>query len=125
MRWDSPQPVDAITMAFPADIGHLMPAIGDIPLCFHAEETTWSDFQAAWFAFGLPEETVFHAKPGIDVDIAVGHLWCLQASYAYPHQHKAAAVAYLASLWFDRVVVSETEVYGELTDEHVTNRQEP
>jgi hypothetical protein len=36
----------------------------------------------------------------VDGELAIRHLQVIQASFEPKHEHKEAAVAYLASLWF-------------------------
>ena len=93
-----PIKVDAATTAFPASVGHLMPKYEDIPDEFKHRRNPWVKWQQGWFFSGLkgwPEP-----KDGIDIKEAMAHLSCIQRSFEPKHEHKEAAVAYLASLWF-------------------------
>ena len=97
-----PQHVDDLTLAFPADVAHLMPCYEDIPDEFkNYPGTFWNKWQAEWFYRGLQASP--HAKPGIDLEMALRHLWAIQGSFQPKHEHKEAAVAYLASLWLEEV----------------------
>lgn len=94
--FSKPHPVTEIDLAFPARALELMPAMADIPKV----DAKWLAFQSDWFAFGLPDDTEMDLQPGIDGNEAMRHLRVIQSSYAPKHEHKVAAVAYLASLWF-------------------------
>lgn len=82
---------------FPGDVMHLMPAPEDIPKDLPQH---WLQFQRDWFFHGLSEGAEFYPQEGIDAKVAFEHLSCIQKSYQPKHEHKQAAVAYLASLWF-------------------------
>lgn len=60
----------------------------------------WIEFQRQWFYEGLPADTTMDLKDGIDGNAAFRHLSAIQGSFEPKHEHKEAAVAYLASLWF-------------------------
>jgi len=75
-----------------------MPAYADIPKEFKDRSHPWSRWQREWFFEGL--DAVPKVKPGIDKGEAMRHLGHIQRSWDTKHEHKAAAVAYLASLWF-------------------------
>lgn len=99
-----PQPVDDLRIAFPAGVTDLMPRHEDIPEDFRrdrGEARPWIKFQLKWFFSGLPAGTKFSARSGIDRDAALRHLKAIQGSFEPKHEHKEAAVAYLASLWFE------------------------
>jgi hypothetical protein len=59
----------------------------------------WLDFQHAWFYEGLSSDTTMGLVYGIDPAKVFRHLSVIQGSYQPSHQHKQAAVAYLASRW--------------------------
>jgi len=50
---------------------------------------------------GLKKSEVPPVKEGIDVNMALRHLHAIQGSFEPKHEYKEAAVAYLASLWFE------------------------
>lgn len=95
--WAEPQEVSDVLMAFPGDVMHLMPAYEDVPTV----DAKWSIFQSHWFLHGLSGDTAINYKDGIDPNKAMRHLACIQGSFEPKHEHKAAAVAYLASRWFN------------------------
>jgi hypothetical protein len=80
------------------DVSTLMPPYGSIPNEFKREDHYWCQWQRKWFYTGLTELPL--AKQNIDVDKAMRHLSAIQHSFTPKHQHKCAAVAFLASQWF-------------------------
>lgn len=103
-----PQDVDDVTLAFPADVEPLMPAYEDIPDKFKGYGNPWVEFQKDWFFSGL-HGSEFTPRKGIDPKKATRHLKAIQGSFQPKHQHKEAAVAYLASLWFKKVKYATVE----------------
>lgn len=106
-KWDQPTPVDRVTLAFPADVEHLMPdrdtcedALEELP---REERKGWIDFQRKWFFDGLPADTKVDLKEGVDGQTAFEHLAAIQGSFQPKHEHKEAGVAFLASRWFNSV----------------------
>lgn len=97
-----PQVVDDVTLAFPAVLGSLLPPMEEIPADYpHCRE--WLEFQHKWFAGTLPSEAEMEPAEGIDAEVAGRHLAAIQRSFEPKHEHKMAAVAWLASRWFVRV----------------------
>jgi hypothetical protein len=91
-----------LDMAFPASVKEWMPDYDDIPVEFRNFYNKWNRFQRDWFYNGIKIiET--KPKPGIDSKAAMRHLGAIQGSFEPKHEHKEAAVAFLASLWFDDV----------------------
>jgi hypothetical protein len=76
-----------------------MPAYDEIPEKFRSGESTWNTWQRKWFFEGLSNYPT--PKEGIDLYAAMKHLRAIQISWDPRQQHKEAAVAYLASLWFE------------------------
>ena len=78
-----------------------MPKMDDIPDEFKRfGGTPWNRWQEQWFYRGLKE--IPESKDGVDQEKAMRHLAAVQGSYEHKHEHKEAAVAYLASLWFKK-----------------------
>lgn len=78
-----------------------MPTMEEIPLEFKQfNGTPWNKWQNKWFFFGLAKKDIPEPKDGIDLKTAMSHLAAIQDLYAPKHEHKEAAVAYLANLWF-------------------------
>lgn len=96
------QPIEVtdVQLAFPANVSQLMPAYEQIPVEFRRGESEWVDWQSQWFYHGIKKLPT--PKPGVDLDKAIRHLRCIQGSFEPKHEHKQAAVAYLASLWFEQ-----------------------
>ena len=86
-------------MAFPAiEKGHpLLPSVQEIPEDY-PDRRRWLQFQRDWFFEGYFPPLL--RREGIDAETAFRHLSCLQRTFGIKHQHKEAAVAWLASLWF-------------------------
>lgn len=85
-------------------IESLMPSMSAIPEEFKNNGNgPWLEWQRRWFFEGLKEFP--KAKPGIDLSDATRHLATIQGSFAPKHQHKEAAVAYLASLWLEKPTI--------------------
>ena len=97
-NFSKPHEVSDVFQAFPARVSHLMPEYASIPRDFKGRRM-WVDWQQKWFYSGLTEMPV--PKAGIDLKQAMRHLATIQGSFEPKHEHKEAAVAYLASLWFD------------------------
>lgn len=100
--WTQPTPVTDVEVTFPANALDLMPAMDEIPEEFTRQRNTWVKFQMDWFFDGIADMKAT-PRDGIDKPAALRHLNVIQRSYAPKHQHKEAAVAYLASLWFTRI----------------------
>jgi hypothetical protein len=94
-----PQIIDDVTIAFPARVTHLMPKYEDIPQEFRDRSSKWCRFQSDWFYGGINIVGLIPCE-GIDTHLALRHLSAIQGSFEPKHEYKAAAVAYLASLWF-------------------------
>lgn len=93
-----PQKISDVDLAFPATVSHLMPKFEEIPTGY-PNETKWRQFQSDWFYAGIKAKGI-KVKEGIDRRDAFRHLQAIQGSFEPSHEHKEAAVAYLASLWF-------------------------
>lgn len=102
-----PQAVTGADVAFGGDMRKLMVPYESIPENFRrgrGEARKWVEFQQAWFFHGI-KGAEFKPKAGIDQKAALSHLAAIQRSWDPPHEHKEACVAYLASLWFDDIVL--------------------
>ena len=96
-KFSAPTPVSDVLMTFPGDVKHLMPRMVDIPDEFKRNHP-WAQWQSNWFYSGLSKMPT--PKDGIQLQDAMRHLSAIQGSFQPSHEHKRAAVAYLASLWF-------------------------
>lgn len=97
--FEQPTQVDDVDLAFHASVSHLMPKYEDIPQEFKRGPNKYIVFQREWFYTGL--KVMPKAKEGIDIDMAMRHLATIQGSFEPKHEHKEAAVAFLASLWLE------------------------
>lgn len=106
-KWAAPTPVTDLEIAFPANALDYMPTYDEceagLSVLSAEERRGWIDLQTTWFFHGLSPDTEFHMRDGIDGRAAFRHLQVIQGSFAPKHEHKEAAVAYLASRWFEKV----------------------
>lgn len=118
----TPVEISDISMAFPADALDYMPPMEEIPEAFQREteeSAPWYEFQKTWFSLGLSQKFLGFIPAEIDGTRLEGEkvfrqLSAIQGSYAPKHEHKMAAVAYLASIWMD--ALSYTKKDGTLED---------
>lgn len=96
-----PVKTNKVDHVFGGDIGKLMPNYAQIPDEFKVHNGVWPEWQSKWFFDGLKEGDMPTPKEGIDLEEAMAHLSSIQRSYEPKHEHKSAAVAYLASQWFE------------------------
>jgi hypothetical protein len=94
-----PIPVSSLDLAFGGAVNDILPPWDIIPDEFKSGRGIWPKWQSEWFFNGL--KSLPTPKEGIDVDLAMKNLACVQRSFAPKHEHKQAGVAYLASLWFE------------------------
>ena len=100
---DHPKETDRILRAFPADvIGEYLPEQDKIPKEFW-EGNEWTTIAGKWFAGMIDENSEFHAKEGIDAEVAFWHCKTVLGSYQPKHQHKIAGVGFLLSKFFTKV----------------------
>lgn len=104
--YTTPQAIDDVSLAFPANLGTLLPPMSVIPTDY-PDRRSWQQFQSQWFAGTLPDDAHVHAVPGVSAETATRHLAAIQKSFEPKHEHKVAAVAWLASLWFSHVSVGD------------------
>ena len=104
--YSKPSDVDNLTAAFPGNLDGLLPPLSVIPekyanpnIAFNSNDK-WVRFQGDWMFRGIPDSSQPKPKRGIDEAKAWKHLSAIQNSFEPKHEHKVAAVAWLASLWF-------------------------
>lgn len=110
--WTTPRNPNDAEVAFGVDALDYMPPREECEAALNAlpnRGREWRDLQSRWFFEGLPAETRFKPKEGIDLPTALRHLSLIQGSFAPQHEHKEAAVAYLASLWFKSVKIPKRD----------------
>ncbi|MBG6057784.1 hypothetical protein RCH16_000694 [Cryobacterium sp. MP_M5] len=78
----------------------LIPEAFQHPRAGNVEALQWLKFQSIWFSTGLPATLQLYPRLGINLKDAFDHLAVVQGSYGSKNEHKAAAVAWLASRWF-------------------------
>lgn len=98
-RYASPQPIDDVTLAFPAAVSELLPPADQIPDDYPGREF-WLRFAERWWAGTLPEGTEMHAQAGVDAQAAGRHLTAILRSFEPKHEHKISGAAWLACRWF-------------------------
>lgn len=101
---------------FPAGALDYMPAYEDIPEDFRegtGEAIPWIEFQRTWFYRGLSHYFSFSPTDGVNAGKAWRQLNSIARSYAPKHEHKEAAIAYLASLWMSDLVYGEADAKRE------------
>ena len=101
-EWARPKPCDPIMMAFGGgeDFQKLLPPWEIIPDEFKHFNGRWNHFMSDWFYCGLKNFNPVY-KPGVDGNTAFTHLRTIIGSFEPKHEHKEAAVAWLASLWLE------------------------
>lgn len=103
--WAQPKEVSGADVAFGVGaVDALMPPMSEIPEEFRNlnSRSKWSKLQSDWFFNGL-RNAQWTPREGIETQAALRHLKAIQGSFEPSHEHKAAAVSYLASLWFEDV----------------------
>jgi hypothetical protein len=107
-QFKRPSEVTDVEIAFPASAPKYMPTLDQCTTyltALGAEEGKWREFQRTWFYEGLPPEFAVGLRTidgeVIDGNKAFRHLKVIQGSFAPQHEHKEAAVAVLAHMWFD------------------------
>jgi len=105
-----PLPVEQsdVEIAFPAHALDIMPAMRDMPVEFQDGTSPWCDLQQCWFALGMSDRFSFEPATingeTLDPVKVFRHLKAIQGSFAPKHEHKVAAVSYLASIWMKSVI---------------------
>lgn len=89
-------------MVFGGGMERLLPPMAAIPVDFKRGSNKWIRFQQEWFFSGLKNHKAT-PKPGVDLAKAWRHLRSIQGSFEPKHEHKEAAVAWLASRWFEDI----------------------
>lgn len=93
-----PIQVTKVDVVFGGMVNKILPPMAEIPEDFKRNRSPWVKWQRDWFYEGLGRWPL--ARDGIDLNLAMANLACVQGSFAPKHEHKEAGVAYLASLWF-------------------------
>ena len=67
----------------------------------------WIKITEKWFFNGLPKETEFICKEGLDVNKCIRHIAACLRSFETKHEDKIAGVSYLMSQWFEDIIIPE------------------
>lgn len=102
--FDTPREIDGALYAFPARVDALMPTMAAIPQDFRDDHNEWVKYVNKWFFEGF---TGLFTREDITGEAAYRHLDTIMRSFAPKHEHKIAAVAWLASRWFAGVPSAE------------------
>ena len=102
-KWEKPQEVQDVEIAFGGDIPDLLPDHEDIPPEFSDNHNPWVLLTSKWFFSGLGK-AFWSTRTGVDQETAIRHVRAVLASFAPSHQHKEAGVAYLLHRWFKGVI---------------------
>jgi hypothetical protein len=101
----TPQAITRFDLAFGGDMKRLLPPYETIPGEYKHTNNKWDKIVSRWFFSGLPKETRFVPKPGIDEFTAKTHIRAILMSYEPQHEHKEAGCAYLLSKWFEDIEI--------------------
>lgn len=103
-EWDKPKKIDQVDFAFPADvIGRFLPLEKDIPEEYSKNYHPMVKIVNRLFFHGLPKETVFHGREGVDGEMAFRQIHACLKSFQPKHEHKISGVAYLLDLFFEKI----------------------
>lgn len=82
-----------------------IPSREEIPKEFWGvgQENKWKNIYVRWYYKGLPDNTEFMAKPGIDNTNARNAVRALMVCRKPEANHKSAACSFLLSEWFEDV----------------------
>lgn len=99
-----PQEISKVQQVFPANIGPLMPPVEDIPEEFYDSfpKNKWVSLFNDMFFTGL-KSLDFEPMDNINPQAAMVHIRTIMGSYEPKHEYKAAAVAFLMSIWYKDV----------------------
>lgn len=103
-KFDHPQEISDVLMAFPADITDLLPPMEEIPEEHKSWDNPWSKLTRKWFFSGLGK-AYWSPRGDVDQETAIRHIQAILGSFAPKHEHKEAGVSYLLSRWFQGVIV--------------------
>lgn len=108
-----PQETSEVDRAFPAHFERLMPAPEAIPEPFWTRRATYSGLTMHAMTTGWTATAQFAPREGVDAEKAFWHLQCIIGSYGPKHQHKEAAVNFLAARWFYGIREDGQLLFGE------------
>jgi hypothetical protein len=102
-KFAQPAEIDAVTLAFPASVLHLMPDYQTLCDEFDKSESDkWSvRLFSDWFYFGIKGTEGLIPREGIDKTKALRHIKAVMGSFEPKHEHKEMGVAWLFDKWFE------------------------
>lgn len=106
--WSKPMDIDDVTNAFPAGVGHLMPTyreLRDMNIADTESIEKMSRIVGNWFFAGLPQETKFTPRDGVDKSKALRHVNTVMRSFEPKHEHKELGCAFLLDQFFSDIDV--------------------
>jgi len=101
-KWLKPSEISEADAAYGFIGGEKIPNEDEIPEEFWNANirNKWQRLQSEWFFNGLPEGAKFYPNEEVNPEKALAHLASIQRCFGISHEHKEAAVSWLASLWF-------------------------
>ena len=99
-KWDYPQQVSDVELAFGGGIERLLPTEKEIPAEFWSSESKWNKAATALFFGTISDTSEIIERPGIDVHFAARHIRTIFKSFQPKHEHKIAGCAYLLSRFY-------------------------
>jgi hypothetical protein len=111
-RFERPAAVTKLDMAFGGDMNVLLPDYDFLrdAFMYHKDHGKWENVVSTWFFCGLPDNTDFIPKEGIDPKAALTHIGACLRSFAPKHEHKTLGCAYLLWRWFEDVKMDQEAV---------------
>lgn len=97
-----PQEITDVELAFPTAVKGKLPDYSEVPEEFKKNDNPWVKLFEKMFYEGL-QDPKFYGKDGINPEKAYRHIRYVMGSWEPKHEHKTAGVAYLMSLWFQKV----------------------
>lgn len=102
----NPTIVDKVDLAYPANVKHLMPTVGNEPAYKGYREnwhhrTTWGFKLFNDLFYNGVEGLALMPKDGVNPEHAMNHILCILRSFQPSHEDKTAACAFLLEHWFE------------------------
>jgi hypothetical protein len=103
-KWETPQIVTDVDIAFGGNIDNLLPPLSEIPTEFTEGWTKWNQL-AEDLLFDRPLTGTISDREGIDVYVAARHIRAILKSYKPDHDHKIAGAAFLLSKFYEDISI--------------------
>ena len=93
-------------------IEELVPPIAEIPAQFKdwSHRSLWNKIYNYWFYKGLPHDTVFLPKEGINIGEAREHIKKIMGDFTHTTEEKEAGASYLLSQWFEDIIIPGMDI---------------